>query len=76
MPEPAMSPASVTARLLELNECSRRLRATRSVDMSARAIDTRLRALGSLHRACLALVAAGRRAGLGVGQPPSVRTGR
>ena len=57
-----MTPRAISQRLELLRECSLRLRRPRSVDMSPTAVERRLRALGNLHRACLVLVQAGRRA--------------
>lgn len=65
MHEPDMSPAAVAGRLRELARLSLSSRLPRSVDMSPLAIERRLRTLGKLHRACLVLGEAGRRAGLG-----------
>jgi hypothetical protein len=62
------SAAEATRRLEELARRARAARKPRTVNMSADAVEQRLRALGALHRACAILAAAGRRAGLG--RPP------
>lgn len=65
MREPEMGPTWVSRRLEELEEGSRPSRLPRWIDMSPQAVEQRLRMLARLHRACLILADAGRRAGLG-----------